>query len=244
MASPLVLRSSTGTMISSASQATVETPLQTHWLVPPYTPQPRRSSLTPLRLVGIGTGAIILLLVLVLLLPNLLNNESDNQGHTAAQTATTTAPSPTSTTAPSPTATTADNACDNQPQVTINDTTDVLDVTQICHAVSTWPYTLTIYTTTLSSQDDNLSDKANALLTDANTVVMAIGIDRSDDHQEPQISIIGGDSVQISDTHYQHAKDVFTSPANAGEYTDATIAAIEALQAPEQKQKQHGKGKS
>jgi len=226
IAPPLILRSPTGTIVPSASQATVQTPLQTARSVPPYAPHPKHPLSPSHRLVGVGIGAVILLLVLVLLLPNLLGNGSNNQGQPPA---------------PSPTSTTADHTCDNQPQVTITDTANVLNTPQICHAVKTWPYTLVISTTT---QDGNLSDQASALLTNANTIVIVIGIAHSDDHQKSSISIIGGASVQISDAHYQRARAVFTKPANAGDYTHATIAVIEALQSPDQKQKQHGNGEN
>ncbi|HEX3642345.1 MAG TPA: serine/threonine-protein kinase, partial [Ktedonobacteraceae bacterium] len=45
-ASPLILRSPTATMAPSASQATVQTPLQAGFSAPPYVPQPKRRSLT------------------------------------------------------------------------------------------------------------------------------------------------------------------------------------------------------
>jgi hypothetical protein len=76
---------------------------------------------------------------------------------------------------------------------------------------------------------------------DANTVVMAIGVDNSRGHSQPRIVIVHGDSVQVSDTQYRHATEVFTRQANTGNYNRATIAAIEVLQAPDQKQKQDGK---
>jgi metal-dependent HD superfamily phosphatase/phosphodiesterase len=93
---------------------------------------------------------------------------------------------------------------------------------------------LTIYTTNTSSQDGSLSNTAQSLLTNANTVVMAIGIDNSHDHPRPHISIIGGDSVQISNTRYHRAVEAFTRKANTGDYTNATIAAIQVLQAGDQ----------
>ena len=182
---------------------------------------------------GIGIAAAIILTLLVLLLPNLLSTHTNNQGHTGTQAATTPTAAPTST------STTVTNVCPDQSQVTINDTANVLDTTQICSAVSQWPYTLTIYTTNTSSQDGNLSNTAQSLLTNANTVVMAISIDNSHDHPRPHISIIGGDSVQISDTRYHRAVEAFTRKANTGDYTNATIAAIQVLQAGDQNQNQN-----
>jgi serine/threonine protein kinase len=231
IASPLILSPPTGTRTPSALPSTVQTPLQAGLSVSPYIPPPKRKSLTTGRLVGIGIAVIIALLVLVLLLPNLLSY----QGNTVTQTAV----SPTAT-VPSATSTTVANACDDQDQVTINDTANVLDTTQICSAVNTWPYMLTISTTHVSSGEGNLTDKAKSLLTNDNTVVMAIGIDNSSGHRQPHIVIIGGDSVQISDRQYRSATEAFTRRVNAGDYTRATIAAIEALQAPDQKQKQNG----
>ncbi len=236
IAPPLILRSPAGTMATSASQATVQTPLQAGLSVPPHTsyiPQPAGRPRTIGRLVGIGIAAAIILTLLVLLLPNLLSTHTNNQGHTGTQAATTPTAAPTST------STTVTNVCPDQSQVTINDTANVLDTTQICSAVSQWPYTLTIYTTNTSSQDSNLSNTAQSLLTNANTVVMAIGIDNSHDHPRPHISIIGGDSVQISDTSYHRAVEAFTRKANTGDYTNATIAAIQVLQAGDQNQNQN-----
>jgi serine/threonine protein kinase len=233
IASPLILRPPVGTQAPSNSQATAQTPLQAGLSVPPYTSQPRRKSLMTGLLVGIGV--IALLLVLVFLLPNLLGNYTNNQsqGHTPAQSPTITAPTSTPTRVA--------NACHDQRQVTINDTANVLDSTQICDAISTWPYALTIYTTNISSEVGNLTDKAKSLLTDANTIVMAIGVDNSRGHSQSHIAIVHGSSVQISDTQYSRAREAFSRQANAGNYTRPTIAAIEALQAPDQKQKQEGK---
>ncbi len=252
-ASPLILRSPTGTMTPSASQATVQTPLHVGTstreqgapiISSPTTvqvpfqaglslssplPDPKHETLTTGRLVGIGI-VITLLLVLILLLPNLLSTQTSSQGPTATQIAMLPTSLPTlPTTIPSPTSITPANACNNQRQVTINDTANVLNTTQICRTISTWPYMLAISTT--ASPNGNLSDTAQSLLTNASTVVMAIGIANA--HRHPSISIIGGASVQISDMQYQRAEVVFTRLANTGNYTNATIAAIELLQVPD-----------
>jgi hypothetical protein len=185
---------------------------------------------------GIGI-AVTLVLLLVLLLPHLFSHQTNNQSLPAPQRAM--LPTPT-TTAPSPTSTMPANACDNQPQVTINDAANVLDTAQICSAVSQWPYTLAIATTNTSSGNGNLSDIAQSLLTNATTVVMAIGIDHSHHHSRSSLSIISGDSVQISDMQYRRAEEVFTSQANTGDETAATIAALEVLQVPDPNQNQDG----
>ncbi len=235
-ASPLILRSPTATMAPSASQATVQTPLHTGGSIPSYPPHPKRESLTRRPVVSIGI-AVTILVVLVLLLANLLSHQTTNQGHTA--TPTMMLPTPTSTVA-FPTATMPANACDNEPQVRINDAANVLDPAQICSAVSPWPYPLVISTTTSSSDNGTLSDMAQSLLTNANMVVMVIGIDHSHHHSHPRISIVGGDSVQISDTQYHRAEEVFTSQANTSDGTMATIAALQVLQAPDPNQNQDG----
>jgi hypothetical protein len=71
---------------------------------------------------------------------------------------------------------------------------------------------------------------------------MAIGIDNSNSHHHPRlhIYITGGDLVQISNMQYHNAQQVFTSQANTGDYTNATIAAIGILQTPDQNQNQNG----
>jgi serine/threonine protein kinase len=142
IASPLILAPPTGTTAPATSQATVQTPLQPGSSLPPYTSQPQRKSLKTGRLVGIGIAVVVTLLVLVLLLPGLLNNQSN----TATQTAV-----PPTATAPSATSTRIASACGDQRQVTVNDTANVLNTTQICNAISPWPYTLSIYTTNMSS---------------------------------------------------------------------------------------------
>jgi serine/threonine protein kinase len=230
-ASPLVLSPPTETTAPAASQATVQTPLQAGLSVSPHTPQPKRRSPTTGRLVGIGIAVVIALLVLLLLLPNLLNNQSN----TATQTVV-----PPTATVPPATSTPLANACGDQRQVTINDTANVLNTAQICRAISPWPYMLSVYTTNISSKDSNLTEKANSLLTNANAVVMAVGVDNSRGHRQSQIVIVHGAAVQISNKQYQNATEAFTHRVNTGDYNRATIEAIDALQTPDQKQKQNG----
>jgi serine/threonine protein kinase len=222
-----------GTRISSSPQAPVRGPLQTSSWIPPYTPQPKRPLLTAKRLLGIGIGAIILL-VLILLLPSLLSSYASKQGYTGTQT-----PTP----IPSPTPTLAANACANQPQAIVNDTANVLDTTQVCNAVKPWPYMLTIYTTEISSQGSNLSNEANSLLTNANTVVMVIGVNNTHHSSQAQMLIKHGDLVQISNIQYSLATQAFVRQAKTGRYTTGTIAAIEVLQTsnPSQQQEENNK---
>jgi serine/threonine protein kinase len=232
IASPVILGPPTGTTAPAASQATVQTPLQAGLSAPPYAPEPKRKLPKTGLLVSIGIAVVVALLVLILLLPSLLNNQSNTANQTAV---------PPTATLPSATSTRIASACGDEHQVTINDTANVLNTAQICSAISTWPYTLSIYTTNMSSKDDNkLTDRAHSLLTDDNTVVMVVGIDNSHGHRQSQIAIIGGNSVQISDRQYQNAREAFTRQVNAGNYTRATIAAIDVLQASDQNQKQNG----
>jgi hypothetical protein len=79
---------------------------------------------------------------------------------------------------------------------------------------------------------------AQSLLTQANMVVMVIGIDHSHHHSHSSVSIMGGDSVQISDIQYRRAEEVFISKANTGDETAATIAALQVLQVPDLNQNQ------
>ena len=244
-ASPLIFRASEGTTAPSASQATIQTPLQAGLPVPPHAPYVSQAVFRPRRrgrLLGIGIAAVVFLMVLVLLMPSLLSSYT-NQSHILARAATphaTIVPTSIPTAAPTSTSTTAANACPDQSLVTINDTTNVLDTAQICSAISNWPYTLTIYTTTMSSQGDSLSNTAQSLLTTPNTIAMAIGIDNSHDHPHSHISILGGDAVQISNTRYHRAVEAFAHKANTGEYTNATIAALQVLQSDAQNQNQNG----
>ncbi len=46
------------------------------------------------------------------------------------------------------------------------------------------------------------------------------------------VTIVGGISVPLTDRHYHQAIDVFNRAAQTGEYTEATIAAIQTLHTP------------
>lgn len=246
-ASPLILRASEATTATSASQATIQTPLQAGLSVPPQAPNVSQAAFKPRRrgrLVGIGIAAVVFLMVLAFLMSSLLSSYT-NQSHILTRAATphaTIVPTSLPTAAPASTSTTDANACPDQSLVTINDTADVLNTDQICSAISNWPYTLTIYTTTMSSQSDSLRNSAQSLLTTPNTIAMAIGIDTSDDHSPSHISILGGDAVRISNTRYHRAVKAFADQANTDDDTDATIAALQVLQADGQNQNQNDGG--
>jgi hypothetical protein len=49
-------------------------------------------------------------------------------------------------------------------------------------------------------------------------------------HQQTQVTITGGSAVSLTRDQYQQAEDAFNQAAQNGDYTSATIAALQSLQ--------------
>jgi len=108
----------------------------------------------------------------------------------------------------------------------------VLKRTQVCQAVHTLSYPVTVYTTNTFSQGDGDFDRlVQSLVTSPRMIVIAINVKPSPVSGPPQfhVTIVGGISVPLTDPQYHQAIDVFNQAAQTGGYIKATIAAIQTL---------------
>ena len=108
--------------------------------------------------------------------------------------------------------------------VTINDQAGVLDAGRVQADAAQLPDPILIYTTkTFTGDQDALNQSTREQLPDQNSI--AIGIDTVHRH----LSIQAGTKVQLSDSQASDALSAFQSNYNGGDYTGATIAAIDSL---------------
>jgi len=108
--------------------------------------------------------------------------------------------------------------------VTINDQAGVLNAVEVQADAAQLPVPVLIYTTqTFTGDQDALNQFTREQLPDQNSI--AIGIDTV--HRN--ISIEAGTSVQLSDSQTSDAVSAFVSNYHGGDYTGATIAAIDSL---------------
>jgi len=106
--------------------------------------------------------------------------------------------------------------------VTINDQAGVLDAGRVQAEAAQLPVPMLIYTTkTFTGDQDALDQSTRAQLPDQN----AIAIDTVNKH----VSIEAGTNVQLSNSQASDALSAFQSNYNGGDYTGATIAAIDSL---------------
>src|SRR5438034_67452 len=110
--------------------------------------------------------------------------------------------------------------------VTINDQAGVLDAGQVQVEAAKLPVPLLIYTTdTFTGDQDALDQSTREQLPNQDSI--AIGIDTV--HRN--LSIEAGTNVQLSDSQASDAVSAFQSDYdNGGDYTSATIAAIDSVQ--------------
>ncbi|MFL5627795.1 MAG: hypothetical protein ACJ788_19620 [Ktedonobacteraceae bacterium] len=109
--------------------------------------------------------------------------------------------------------------------VTINDQSGVLDIGKVRAEAAKLPSPILIYTTkTFSGDQDALNQSTRAQLPNQNAI--AIGIDTLHRH----LSIESGTSVRLSDGQASVAVSAFKNNYNGGDYTGATIAALDSLQ--------------
>ena len=108
--------------------------------------------------------------------------------------------------------------------VTINDQAGVLDAGRVQADAAQLPDPMLIYTTkTFTGDQDALNQSTREQLPNQNAI--AIGIDTIHRH----LSIQAGTKVQLSDSQASTALSAFQSNYNGGDYTGATIAAIDSL---------------
>ena len=110
--------------------------------------------------------------------------------------------------------------------VTINDQAGVLDAGRVQADAAQLPDPMLIYTTkTFTGDQDALNQSTREQLPDQDSI--AIGIDTVHRH----LSIQAGTNVQLSDSQASDAVSAFQSNYdNGGDYTSATIAAIDSIQ--------------
>src|SRR2546421_4107593 len=110
--------------------------------------------------------------------------------------------------------------------VTINDQAGVLDAGRVQTDAAQVPDPMLIYTTkTFTGDQDALNQSTREQLPDQDSI--AIGIDTVHRH----LSIQAGTNVQLSDSQASDAVSAFQSNYdNGGDYTSATIAAIDSIQ--------------
>jgi hypothetical protein len=131
-----------------------------------------------------------------------------------------TAPSHTST--PSPT--TVSDSC------SVNDAAHILDQTRVCEAAQTLSYPVMVYTTSTFSQGDGDFDHlSQSLVTSPRLIVIAVNLDTSHPNVHVHVNILGGIEVPLTDSQYHQAMDAFNHVSDSGDYTGATIQAIQTL---------------
>lgn len=108
--------------------------------------------------------------------------------------------------------------------VTINDQAGVLDAGRVQAEAAQLSDPLLIYTTeTFTGDQDVLNQSTRTQLPDQSAI--AIGIDTVHRH----LSIEAGTKVPLSNSQATDAESAFQSTYNGGDYTGATIAAIDSL---------------
>jgi hypothetical protein len=109
--------------------------------------------------------------------------------------------------------------------VTIKDQAGVLNAERVQAEGAKLPVPVLIYTTkTFNGDQDALNQYTREQLPNQNAI--AIGIDTVHRH----LSIESGTSVQLSDSQASDALSAFQNNFNGGDYTGATVAAIDSLQ--------------
>jgi TPM domain len=108
--------------------------------------------------------------------------------------------------------------------VTINDQSGVLDASKVRSDAAQLPVSVLIYTTrTFTGDQTALDNDARSRLSGTNAIDIAI------DTTQRHLSIESGSQVKLSDGQASNAVDAFKSNFNNGDYTGATIAAIDSV---------------
>lgn len=108
--------------------------------------------------------------------------------------------------------------------VTINDQSGVLDSNKVRSDAVHLPVSVLIYTTrTFTGDQTALDNDARSHLSGTDTVDIAI------DTVQRHLSIQSGSQVKLSDGQASNAVDAFKNNFNNGDYTGATIAAIDSI---------------
>ncbi len=186
-------------------------------------PASRRSPArrSPALLIGGVLGVLLLLAVAFWVGTNIHGESSTAQARTPVTHVLAT---PSSTVPLSPMATST--------PCSVTDGAHILDQAQICQAVHTLSYPVTVYTTNTFSQGDGDFDRlSQSLVTSPQMIVIVIKVQPSPGPgpAHVHINILGGISVPLTDPQYHQAIDVFNRASQTGAYTEAAIEAIQTL---------------
>ena len=108
--------------------------------------------------------------------------------------------------------------------ITIQDQSNVLNASKVRSEAAQLPASVLIYTTrTFTGDQVALDNDARSRLSGANIIDIAI------DTAQRHLSIESGSQVKLSDEQASNAIDAFKSNFHNGDYTSATIAAIDAV---------------
>ena len=109
--------------------------------------------------------------------------------------------------------------------VTINDASHVLDAGKVRSEAAQFPDPLLVYTTnTFTGNQESFNQQTRQYINNAQEVV--IGIDTAQHH----LSVESGTSAKLSDSQASDAVTAFKDSFNGGDYTGATISAIDSVQ--------------
>jgi len=98
------------------------------------------------------------------------------------------------------------------------------DQTQVKNEAATLPNPISIYTTsTFNGTKQEFDQQTRSHITNPNMIVMAI------DTTHHHLAIVGGSNIPLSNSQYQDAVQSFKDNFGSGDYTGATIAAIQRL---------------
>ncbi|HKV58506.1 MAG TPA: hypothetical protein VJO32_09490 [Ktedonobacteraceae bacterium] len=112
--------------------------------------------------------------------------------------------------------------------VNIVDNAHVLDVAQVTDQASQLPYQVSIYTNnTFTGSNDAFDQFTTTFIGPNDSNLIVINIDTVHRH----LAIVGGTQVPLSNDQYASAVQAFKDNFNNGDYTGATIAALQSLNA-------------
>ena len=164
----------------------------------------------------IASGLLVLFLLLIgsLVAAFSLGNHTGGQPSASSTT-------PIATPVSTPTATQPTTTC------TVNDSADILNQSQICSTGnSPLSYSLVVNTSNNGGSFDSSQTPP------ARTIVVNIIANPSHHgHNQAQVMISGGSGVPLTSDQYHSAQEAFNRVAHSGDYTSATLAAIQSLQA-------------
>lgn len=191
----------------------------------PLTPATGRSAHSHLNAVFIAFSALALILILAFaLMVGRLVNQSGTQAATRATATVSLGAKQT----PSPQTGVPTKSC-----VVTNHAPIALDTNQICAAAQDLRSSLEVNSGQNGSQDGNDAYHVPQVFAAPGPHTIVISIIASQKHGhghvQAQVHITGGSEVPLNDAQYHAAVDAFSQTLKSGDYTSATIAAIQVL---------------